>query len=262
MNNTVRFLLITFLIAVICICGYELWKISGQYIHEAQVRDSIKKYRPAENTAAVETEPTAAAETPERKKINRFITDLQNDINKDIIGWITIPDTQIDYPFVISKDNDFYLRRDLYGNYSTAGTLFADYRCSPDFSDFNTIIYGHTMQNGSMFGGLRLFADEGFFDSNRYGTIFLKDNTYTIEFFAYMVIRADDKVIYNNQPASAERGEFFEYARLNALNYRAPETYESDGINKIHNIYDNVVTLSTCSYQFNNARIALLAIIN
>jgi len=283
MNKTVRilrFLLITFLTAAICISGYKLWEISEQYIREAQVKDSVLKYRPAENTASAEAEPNTAAESPEhsnggaagkKNKNNRFITDLQNDVNKDIIGWITIPNTKIDYPFVISKDNDFYLRRDLYGNRAAAGTLFADYRCAPDFSDFNTIIYGHTMKNGSMFGELKLFAEEGFFESNRFGTIFLKDGTYTIEFFAYMVVRADDNIIYGISAAGAERREFFDYVKKYALNYREPDAKQalpadadvnvSDNINSC-NIDSNIVTLSTCSYQYDGARIVLLAVLN
>ena len=217
------------LTAVICLSAYKLWDINERYVREAQIKNMLSGYRPA-ITGAI--------------KHNQFITELQREVSNDIVGWITIPGTKIDYAFAKTEDNDFYLKRDLYGNYAEAGSIFMDYRCSKDFTDFNTIIYGHNMKNSSMFGDLRLFADEGFFESNLYGTVYLEDGTYTLEFFAYMIVRSDDEVIYN---VSAERGEFYEYVKKYARNYREPKR---DG---------RVVTLSTCSYDFNNARIVLLA---
>lgn len=248
MRNTARTLTIIVLTAVICLSGFNLWSISGRYIQEAQIKDEMAKYRPAAVTAAAAAEPAKTIKTAiKTETINKQIFDLQNDVNSDIVGWIAIPDTRIDYPFVIKDDNDYYLRRDLYGKQATAGSLFMDYRCDKDFNNFNTIIYGHNMKNGSMFGDLKLFADEWFFESNTWGTIALKDKTYTAEFFAYMIVRADDTIIFDT---SAEKGEFFAYVKKNARHYRQPDTEVK------------VLTISTCSYEFNGARMILLANIN
>ena len=271
MKTTIRFILITLLTAVIFISGYELWKMSERYVQEAKVKNSVEKYSPAttmeamkynlEQEAKTETEITKIAE------INQFIIDLQNKVNSDILGWITIPNTQIDYPFVISKDNNDYLRRDLYGNYALAGTVFMDYRCSEDFDDFNTIIYGHNMNNGSMFGELVLFGEKEFFNANRTGMIYLKNKTYALDIFAYMVVKADDTVIYSN--ITENHNDFFDYVKKYARNYREPAGRNSVLAESEKNIESteieevtNIVTLSTCSYQFNGARIVLLAAIN
>ena len=248
MSKTTRLLTLIPLIAAICLSGYNLWSISDRYVQEAQIKDDLSKYRPATLTAAAASKPPEGFPTKKIEEteeiVNIQIKDLQNDVNNDIVGWMDIPDTRIDYPFVITDDNNYYLRRDLYGKQAAAGSLFMDYRCDKDFNNFNTIIYGHNMKNGSMFGDLKLFADEWFFESNTRGTVALRDKTYTAEFFAYMVIRADDNLIFDT---SAERGEFFAHIKKNARHYREPDM---DG---------RVLTLSTCSYEFNDARIVLLA---
>jgi len=188
--------------------GNELWKIRSDYRAEAEMHSAVMVYKP---------EP--------EQIINQSVIDLQAKY-PDVVGWLTVPGTKIDYPFVQYDDNDFYLRRDLNGNHATAGTLFMDFRNALDFSSGNTIIYGHHMKNGSMFGTLKSFADSDFFEANRHGTIFLPHETLTLEFFDYRVVESTDPEIY-----SVERDEF-------------------DG---------RIVTLSTCAYDFDGARIVLLA---
>jgi len=278
-----KLFLITVLLSAISICGRELWTISRQYTDEAQLKGAISCYRPElpkpqddseEKVVAPEIEnqgndtdtPDISAVSPDQSAqllettpdeetghpdepqiiVNQSIIDMQNDVNTDIVGWLTIPNTRIDYPFVIAADNDFYLRRNIYKQQAAAGSIFMDCRCARDFTDLNTVIYGHNMKNRSMFGDLRLFADPGFFESNTSGTLFIKDNTYTLELFAYMVVRADDKLIFN---PSADREMIFEYVQNYTRRYREPAAS------------GNVVTLSTCAYEYDGARMVLLGVI-
>jgi len=272
-----KLILIAVLISAIGICGHKLWTISRQHPAEAHLKGEISRYRPefpGSQGAVVTTEsikhdinsettPGGAPDRPNdisglssenesnqsevpNKIANQSIVDLQYDVNTDIVGWLTIPNTRIDYPFVIAEDNDFYLQRNIYKQQAVAGSIFMDYRCTRDFTDFNTVIYGHNMKNRSMFGDLRLFADPGFFESNTSGTIFVKDNTYKLEIFAYMVIRSDDKLIYD---PSADREQLMEYAREYTRRYREPAAS------------GNVVTLSTCAYDYDGARMVLLGVI-
>ena len=176
--------------------------------------------------------------------VNQSVIDLQAKY-PGVVGWLTVPGTNIDYPFVWHGDNDYYLRRDLDGNGAQAGTLFMDCRCDKDFMSRNTIIYGHHMKNGSMFGTLKRFADKDFFDANTRGTIFLPYETLTLEFFAYLVVKHTDEVIYGVEPGEG----CFDYVKQNAKHYRE---IQLTGMDKI-------VTLSTCSYEFTNARMVLLA---
>ena len=80
--------------------------------------------------------------------------------NSDVCGWITIYGTHVDYPIVQSEDNSTYLMRNPRGEYSLSGSIFMDYMNQKDFSDFNTIIYGHNMRNGSMFGTFRKLHEQ------------------------------------------------------------------------------------------------------
>src|SRR5699024_9321455 len=83
--------------------------------------------------------------------------------NEDVVGWITIDDTQVDYPILHSSDNIEYLTENYYGNQSRAGSIFMDFRNDITSSNLNTVIYGHRMKDGSMFQQLTKFLDQEFF---------------------------------------------------------------------------------------------------
>ena len=144
--------------------------------------------------------------------------------NPDIVGWITVPFTNIDYPIVQAKDNDYYLRRDLNGEYAQPGTIFMDYRCPKDGSGYS-IIYGHNMKSGSMFGALGRFEEKAFFDAHPEGRILFEDGWHDIKFFAFLTVPSDDPGIYG-----------------------IPNAYSAR----------RVVALSTCSYAYQGARMVLL----
>ena len=267
MKRIARITIIILLIGVFCLSGFKLFQMSGGYIQESLVKDKVAAYRPdaketqeaqafvAQNAYPHETEMIELVEPQDNHPIepdspvvslaiNQNIVDMQNEINTDVAGWLTIPGTHIDYPFVSTTDNDFYIGIDLYGNNSTAGTIFADQRCAADLSDFNLVLYGHNMRNNSMFGDLPLYSDVWFFENNRTGTLFLEYGTYALDIFAAMVIRSDDEIIYD---PDADSEAFFGYVMENARNYREPASH------------DRVATLSTCGYEFNSARIVVVA---
>lgn len=85
-------------------------------------------------------------------------------INPDVVGWIAAEGTEIDYPVVRGKDNDFYLRHLFMGEQNKLGSIFMDYRNHSDFSNKNTIIYGHNMKDGSMFSSLIKYKDQHYYD--------------------------------------------------------------------------------------------------
>lgn len=87
-------------------------------------------------------------------------------INPDIIGWIYIPDTRIDYPIMKSDETYKYLKLNYMKQKSISGSIFLDQRNSSTFNDSNTIIYGHNMKNGSMFSDLRNFVDQKYMDKH------------------------------------------------------------------------------------------------
>jgi len=224
------------LVSVLAVClaalmlysGYRAWQAYGDYRAEADMHGAVMEFKPQED-----------------ESINQSVIDLRA-MYPDVVGWLTVPGTNVDYPFVQAGDNDHYLRRDLNGDYALAGTLFMDYRCEQDFLSQNSIIYGHHMKNGSMFGTLVQFNDAAFFEENRVGTIFLPFETWNLEFFAFMVINpATETEIYNTVPQDG----YWDYVNQNARYYRDIALTDSD----------RIVTLSTCAYEFENARMVLLA---
>ena len=218
-------------IAMIAYSCWQMLKIQDSYNQAAQVRRAVLEYRPDAAQPAQNENPGLLA--------------LQAKY-PDTAGWLAIPGTDVDYPFVWRGDNDYYLRRNLDGAYAAAGTIFIDGRCRRDFSSRNTILYGHHMKNGSMFGTLKRFADKDFFEANAIGTIYLPGGTLKLEIFAYLAIDPSIATeIYSINPSEA----YLEYVRQNALHFRDIALDEND----------RVVTLSTCTYEFENARAVLLA---
>ena len=216
--------------------GRQLWEIRADYAAEAEMHRLMLQYSP---NSVPEQESEA-----EGTFVNHSIADLQEKYS-DAVGWLTVPQTEIDYPFVQYKDNDYYLYRNINGEVSEAGTIFMDYRCRNDFASPNTILYGHHMHNGSVFGTLNHFSERDFFNENRSGVIYLKEETLPLEFFACMVVESEDEEIYN--PIRSER--YLEYVKQHARHFRDIELTDEN----------RIVTLSTCSYEFENARVVLLA---
>jgi sortase B len=124
--------------------------------------------------------------------------------NRDLIGWIKIPDTVIDYPVMQASDNSYFLNTDPFGEYSLTGSIFLDSRCSPDFSDRFSVIYGHHMDYGKMFGSLDDFLNEPYMKSHRTGTLMTgrnADKVYKLEVFASMKVSSTEKTVFDMDSA-------------------------------------------------------------
>ena len=227
------------LLTLMLYSGHQLWGIHQNNVQEAQMHRALMQYR-----------PLVGADLDEipMRDVNQSIVDLQI-LHPDTVGWLSVPNTKIDYPFVQGEDNAEYLHLDLDGEWSAAGTLFMDAQNNRDFSDFNTIIYGHHMQNGSMFGTLQHFNDQTFFAENPTGIIVLSDTVYQIQWMAFAVIRPDDAIIYNPTiETDKDKLIFLEHVSDVARHYR------DLGVNED----DHMVSLSSCNYEFPDARMVLI----
>lgn len=164
--------------------------------------------------------------------------------NSDIIGWLFCENTPINYPVVQAKDNDYYLRRDLNGKYLRTGTLFADFRCSAVGTGQIHIIYGHNMKNSSMFGTLLNYGKQEYYAAHPVLYYLTPDNDYKIELFSGFTANANSN-IYRTEIGETADFEAFLQELI------AKSTFTSNvsvGGN------DKIIMLSTCSYEFNNAR--------
>lgn len=188
-----------------------------------------------------EPEPDASVPEISDRKIKEITGKLKevSRYSDDLIGWIYIADSDIDYPVVQGTDNQYYLHHTPDGRQSNLGTIFLSCRCASDLSDSQNILYGHNMQYG-MFGDIRKFKDKEQFDRHRYGWLFTKDSLYRIDFYALAVVSAYDDM-YN---VPADSVEWQESLRANSLYFTEPDL--GDG--------DSVIALSTCASDFDDAR--------
>lgn len=164
----------------------------------------------------------------------------------DVCGWLTVNDTNVDYPIARGQDNAYYLNHTVDGQETTYGTPFMDYRCMQDFSGVNNIVYGHHTRTKKMFTYLTYFKNREYFDEHTEAVLFVPKDTYRLEIMACLLIHSDDEVIYNPY---IDQETFVNYVKQNAMYYRDTELVDGD----------TFLTLSTCSYEFENARTVLVA---
>ena len=155
----------------------------------------------------------------------------------DVVAYIYGPDTKIQYPIAYSGDH-YYLYRDLDGNENVNGSIYLEPLCATDFSSQNTLLYGHHMKSGLMFAGLAKYKSQSYYDSHPYFYIYTPYQNYRLDLFAGFVCRHDDEVFATSLTQSQ------------LTNMAAKSTFRSNiGVPS-----GNVVSMCTCSYEFDNAR--------
>ena len=190
-------------ILVVCIAGLVvslgLMAYNAWMEHKAQQNFENLLPTESESESVIETETEIVEETETEIDIlaelgitvpekNLNWDDLYN-TNEHIYAWIYIPNTNIDYPVLQHPEDDsFYLDRNLDGSWGYPGCIYSEHRYnSKDWTDFNTLLYGHNMKNGTMFKTLHNFADATFFEENRYAYIYTPEHVYVYDIFAAYV---------------------------------------------------------------------------
>lgn len=195
-NKTIDIVLLVFFLLLFLIGAYTMY--DTLLIYNAASDSNLKSFRP--NIVDGETEWDMSV------------------LSDDVVAWITIDGTSIDYPILQGMNNSEYLNKDPFGKYSISGSIFMDYRNAPDFSDPYSLIYGHHMEYGHMFGALDDFMNEGYFNEHRTGTLIIGNNIYSIKFFACLEADATNKAIFI--PDSAE--DALQYVQSNAHIWNEP----------------------------------------
>ena len=158
-------------------------------------------------------------------------------VNEDIAGWLRIRALDISYPVVQGEDNDYYLHRTFEKEDNFAGCLFVNCDNDRDFTDQNTIIYGHNMKNGSMFGKLKQFREEETYNKSKYFWMFTPDLIFQYRIFSAMVVNKTGlayQTFYSDEDFNEWINKAFEGSEV-----------ENSGIQVTSD--DHVVTLSTCT---------------
>lgn len=171
-------------------------------------------------------------------------------VNRELVAWVHIPDTVIDYPIAQSQNNNYYLHRLPDGTYNSAGTLFLDYRCSGDFTDFVSVIYGHNMKNNTMFGQLPSYKKQSFYEQHPVLYLLTPEGDYRVELFAGYVTPSDSQT-YRLSYTEEEKAIFIRQAK-NASDFQADVEVTPA---------DRLLILSTCAYEYENARYVVIGVL-
>lgn len=174
-------------------------------------------------------------------------------INPDVVGWLTVNDTPIDYPVVQAADNRKYLDTTVEGEYRLSGSIFLDYRNAHTFADYNSIIFGHHMEQEKMFGCLSDFKDTAYFEDHPYGNLHFQaeDGRWVdkgLEFFAVILTDAYDFDLYTPAVADGERQAYLDHIYEIAMHERQMDV----------GVEDRLVLLSTCTSEITNGRYILV----
>ena len=242
MKKVLLYIIILLLVSVMLISSYFIFKELKQNKRQDEVIEEIVQI--TENT---------------EEKENKNDIDLNElyKINNDLIGWIKIENTNINYPVMQSKIKNYYLRKDFYKNYSSYGTPFIAEECEINKSD-NIVIYGHNIRGRKMFGDLESYKSKNFFEENKIVDFYTLNGNITdkkqYEIFAVFktpVYTSNEFKYYNyiNFNSEDEFSEFINKCKSKAM-------YDTN-INPKYN--DKMITLSTCEYSQRNGRLVVIA---
>lgn len=220
MVNLTALLLILIVMFLSC---YMLW--DSNQVYQAADAKNYEAYIPTE-------------------KHTKSFEELQK-INPDIIGWIRVNDTNINYPLLQAEDDDTYMNTDAEGKYSLSGSIFLHCANKPDFSDFNNMIYGHHMEKHKMFGDVGMFTDKTYFEKHPYGNLFFDGKDHGVEFYALIQADAYNERIFSICPDDPKAKQAYLQEILdNALYKRNFKITQND----------HLVLLITCTSELTNGR--------
>lgn len=168
-------------------------------------------------------------------------------INEDVVGWIYCEGTNINYPVLQRKDNNYYLNHNYRGGEDRAGSIFVEAYNTMNFADSNTIIHGHHMKNGAMFATLSDWADQTYYEEHPTMWLLTPEQNYQVVLFSGYITKAVSNAYRIFRTDCPEFEEYLQEAVANS-DFRADVEIDSS---------EKFVVLSTCEYHFENARYVL-----
>lgn len=255
------------LIVAVCLCQIvREWGLSVRHrSYEDKLRQALQAEEEKEEENAPDTAGRTAPQTTARKEEQpapdpvTHVLDRYSGLyalNHDMVGWLSIPGTVIDYPVVQCGDNEYYLHHNFYGEEDKYGCLFVKDVADVDTPGDNFIIYGHNMKDGSMFGELDLYRESAFYEKNpriRFDTLY-EERTYEIMAVFLSRVYGDDEEgfkYYQFYRADTEE-EFLAFYQQAA----GASLYET-GVTAAFG--DTFLTLSTCAYHEEDGRLVIVA---
>lgn len=200
-------------------------------------------------------DPTSEPTEPTEAGGILFEYQLLHQLNSDMVGWIQVPGTNINYPVVQTPDNaNFYLDRNFYKEKAACGAIYAREMCDVNAPSDNVVLYGHNMKNGSMFGQIHDFKKQDFYESHKtiYFDTLYERHTYEV-FALFLISSGEDEPFKYHLFDNAETQEEFDEFVSNCISH---SFYETDVIPQYG---DKLLTLSTCDRTITDGRLVLVA---
>ncbi len=222
--------------------GFDTWKQKRQ---EEELRELSRQQETMEETQqeiVIEEETEPPYESP-------IDFSALREINPDIVAWVEIPGTRIDYPVVQADNNETYLHRSFEGEESSAGAIYLDCDSDSDFMGKHSILYGHHMKNGSMFAEIVKFKEKTFFQEHREVILYLPDRELHLKTIAALYGDASGE---KRRTVFSDQESFNRYVDEMTKNCSFRELPEGD--------CEGLYSFVTCSYEFQNARTILYAV--
>lgn len=235
MRKVIRTIVLIVSVVAFCFAAYKLY---DYYSEMKKGEDTVDKLKDIGVTEV---------EQGEKTPISVDFAALQAE-NPDIIAWLYSEGTPINYPVVQSDDNQYYLRRLTDGSYNTNGTLFMDFRDAADFSGFNTVIYGHRMKSKAMFGTLPGYLEQDYYNEHPVMYLLTPEKSYRLDIMSSFLLRSDSDIYAPIETIDAKKAFLDKITTQSA--FKTNVEFGTD---------DRFVLLSTCSYDFENARQLVIA---
>lgn len=252
MNKGMRILLTALLVLLFLFStgkflGQQKDKAAGNKAYEAALQLAVSEKNefsqpdpPAQETSP-EAVPQWVAAAPEEddphiRTLEGIDLASLREVNPQVVGWILIPDTQINYPLMQADDNDYYLNRTWDEKSNAMGSIFLEHLNLPDLTNPNTIVYGHNMMDGSMFAELRKFRYQDFWEAHPYVYILSDNGVYRYEIFSSYLADIESNTYGLVFPTAESWVDF--------LNQAIMDSDIDTGV--VPAVTDRVLTLSTC----------------
>ena len=260
MKKEILIVLSVVLVVVIVACGLWLGYYAVDSQHQKQTYETLAEdfllEEPESSLSLVEDDSPEQASTTQETMVTLTTAPPRHDLaalqseNPDCVGWLTIPDTTVDYPVVWTPENpEHYLRRDFYGNHASGGTPFLDGRNVAQAKGQNLIVYGHNMLDGTMFKPLLQYLTPNFRQTHQDIYLELNGAQYHYQVIADLETNTRSPVYaYTDLNNTAEMEDFRSTLLEETGSEAVPRT-------------EGYLTLSTCNNQGGNSRVLVIAVL-
>ena len=234
-------------IAVLCsltcvVSVYKAAKIQYEYKQGEKEYSELADLLVSKNDNSIYVSQKKASETDAPVDVN---FDMLQQMNVNAVGWLYCEGTPINYPVVQSKDNSYYLNHLFDDQTNSSGAIFMDALNNPELTDANTVIYGHNMKNGSMFASLQNYDMQSYYEKHPVMYYMTREHDYRIDIFASYETSGDSETFTMFFDSPETYGRYLQ------------NTWTQSKIDTSWlpmSVDDNIITFSTCSYSFDDAR--------